>query len=272
MMTKTKPELKTRRHEHEFEIKASPEMVWKAITDAAELVNWFPFDAEVQPGEGGHITYGWGALRGQCRIEVWQPDSHLRTSWLEHNSPKDEHSAQIAVDWFVKGERGHTRLRLVHSGFGAGVEWDEEFDGTRRGWDFELRSLKHYLENHAGRARTAFWLRKNVALDAHEIWKRVMHPEGLVRLAGSTSLEVGRPVQLSLASGDRIEGTVVQYQPPTDFAWTAENLNRGLMRAGCENCGEGPEGYIWVSLWDYPKDQAASLENRLQEALTRLFA
>ena len=58
-MPTTRIESKTCGHEHRLEIAASPEQVWKAITDAGELANWFPFDARVEAGEGGSITYSW---------------------------------------------------------------------------------------------------------------------------------------------------------------------------------------------------------------------
>ena len=137
-MPSAKVETEIRQHEHLFEIAASPETVWKAITDAAELVNWFPLDAVVDPGEGGRIIYGWHSIKGDSRIQAWRPPEHLRTSWMVHAEPGDDPRTQVAVDWFIEGERGQTRLRLVHSGFSMAKEWDEEYDGTRRGWDFEL--------------------------------------------------------------------------------------------------------------------------------------
>jgi hypothetical protein len=41
-------------------------------------------------------------------------------------------------------------LRVVHAGFGIGAEWDEEYDGTVRGWRYKLRGLRHYLSRHGG--------------------------------------------------------------------------------------------------------------------------
>jgi uncharacterized protein YndB with AHSA1/START domain len=272
-MTKSKDEPGARRHEHEFTIDASPQTVWKAITDAAELVNWFPLEAEVEPGENGRITLGWGeAFKGTCRIEIWDPPRHLRTSWMTHEPAGAEGAARIAVDWHLEGERGRTRLRLVHSGFGPGREWDDEYDGTRRGWDYELRSLKHYLERHPGRRRSAFWLLKDVRFDAAEVWKRLLGPQGLVAWTPPASLNPGDPVRLSLATGDRIEGTVVQYLPPTDFAFTADNLNQGLIRVGYERCGgPNPQAHVFVSLWGVPEDQVGALKGRMQAALGRIF-
>ncbi len=168
-----------RSHEHRLEIAASPEEVWKAMTDAAELANWFPFEAQVEAGEGGSITYSWGEeLNSLCRIAAWDPPGHLRTSWLETSDPDDPRNTQLAVDWFVEGDRGRTRLRLVHSGFGSGSEWDDEFHGTERGWRFELQSLKHYLEHHQGKRRSAYRVGKPVSGDARQTWDRLIHPQG----------------------------------------------------------------------------------------------
>ena len=273
----------TREHSHELEIAASPDEVWQAITEAAALVNWCPLDAEAEPGEGGHITYGWGdALRNACRIHVWQPGRHLRTGWLEHpgqTSPEPGvgEAEPIAVDWLLEGTGGGTRLRLVHSGFGPGARWDDEFDGTRRGWEFELYSLKHYLEHHRGKRRAAFWLRRPVADAADVVWKRMVGPAGLVRVQ-ATQLAAGDAVEFTLATsrpvgglGDRIEGRMVQYLPPTDFACTAANLNNGLFRAGFEKCAGGPEAMLWFSLWDYPAAETAALRRRCDDALAMAF-
>ena len=269
-MATPKIESETRQHEHEFEISASPEEVWRAITDAAELVNWFPLDAEVQPGPDGQITYGWGeAFKGSSRILIWEPPSHLKTAWMNDIGPADEHRQQVVVDWFLEGERGRTRLRLVHSGFGPGQEWDQEYEGTRRGWAFELYSLKNYLEQHRGRQRQAFWLTKPVPMNDAEVWKRLIGPTGLVRWPDSTAARKGDSIKLELATGDRIEGRVLHYLPPVELACTADNLNHGLFRIGYEDCGSGPVANIWVSVWNYPEAQFAALKERLNQHLER---
>ena len=48
-------------------------------------------------------------------------------------------------------------MRLVHSGFGAGAEWDDEFDSISNGWKFERRGLRHYLQRHFGKDRRVAW-------------------------------------------------------------------------------------------------------------------
>ncbi len=262
-------ESQTRSHEHELEIEASVQEVWKAITDAAELVNWFPLEAVVDPGAEGVITYSWGdELRNSCRVESWEKGAHLRTTWMG----TEDQPSPLFVDWHLEGERGRTKLRLVHSGFGSGPEWDEEYEGTRLGWSYELQSLKHYLERHLGKRRTAFWIQQPVELQPSEVWSRLTAPDGLIRSGGVDSLQVGSKVDLQLASGDRVQGPALLLAPPREMAFAAENLGDGLIRFGYEACGSGPSAMIWLSLWDAKDEVAAGLRDRLQAALQQTFA
>lgn len=42
-----------------LDVSATPEDVWRALTDAGELVRWFPLQARVTPGKGGTVFWGW---------------------------------------------------------------------------------------------------------------------------------------------------------------------------------------------------------------------
>lgn len=265
-MTKRKTEIETRKHEHELEIDASPEEVWKAITQAEELIRWFPLQAEVEPGKGGSMHYGWGDFSGTCEILEWQPPRHLKTSWMQAPSTEAE-ASPIVVDWYLEGRGGKTRLRLVHSGFGPGEEWNEEFEGTRRGWNFELFGLKQYLERHRGEVRRAFWLRQDVS-GAGEVWDSFL--EALLPGQDFSQLQEGQFLELDFGSGVRVRGRVVLWAPPHELSLTAEDWNQGLLRIGIDNCGFGQQAHIWVSLWGPSAgSQASLLEGRLENALKR---
>ena len=80
------------------------------------------------------------------QIEVWEPGRHLRTTYPLPGAEGRGEAIELAVDYYLEARGGGTYLRLVHSGFGPQSEWDEEYDGVRRGWQYELRSLRHYLE------------------------------------------------------------------------------------------------------------------------------
>ena len=69
----------TRSHDHEIEIDAPVEDVWRALTDSEELTRWYVEAARVEPGEGGSYWVSWGGgIEGRGRIDAWEPGSRLR--------------------------------------------------------------------------------------------------------------------------------------------------------------------------------------------------
>ena len=54
----------------------------------------------------------------------------------------------------IERRDGKTVLRLVSSGIPNAPEWDGFYNGTNSGWSSFPRTLRHYLEHHAGRPRT----------------------------------------------------------------------------------------------------------------------
>jgi uncharacterized protein YndB with AHSA1/START domain len=264
---KTQPEPRsstTRSHEHELTIDAPPETVWRAITTAEDLVNWFPLEAAVTPGAGGSITYGWGpGMTGTLKIEAWEPPHHLRTSWFEPGSS----GPATVVDWHLEGRGGRTVLRLVHSGFARDASFDEEFDGTRRGWDFELSTLKHWLERQRGKPRTGGWHMQPVKLDEAAAWRRVTH--GFVREGWSDALTVGAAFRFTFASGDTLAGTVTVMDPPRIFAGRVPALGDALVRFGFEVCGGMPATFVALSAWGRAKGEAEALMERWKSAMAQ---
>mgnify|MGYP006206370347 CR=1 FL=1 len=106
---------------------------------------------------------------GDMKILVWDPPHHLRTSW---SFGEGEAPAQI-TDYMIEAKGGRTAIRAVTSGFPLDASWDGWVEGTNRGWAFELRSLKHYLEHHDGEARHVIYLRRRVPQSPEEVWAKL---------------------------------------------------------------------------------------------------
>jgi uncharacterized protein YndB with AHSA1/START domain len=183
----------TRAFELSLELDHPVDDVWRALTDAGELVRWFPFDAKVEPGLGGTVWLSWGDPWFFCtRIEVWRPGEHLRL--IENRSDELAKDARIAMDFTLEGRGGATVLRMVHSGFGTGEEWDTEYDGISRGWAYELRCLRHYLDRHLGQSRHVAWLPQPTDVGRERAYATVFGPDALAA-EGSVA---------GLAEGDRV--------------------------------------------------------------------
>lgn len=281
MTTKSSP---TRAHEHVLEIAAPPEVVWKTITDASELVRWFPLGAKVKPGKGGEILYRWGELEGRCRILEWQPPRHLRTGWMEApsadakapgfpRSTADDEAARaaLAVDWHLEGKGGSTLLRVVHSGFHPGAQWDKEYDGTNRGWKFELQALKHYLERQHGKERRATWLRRPTALAPAAVWERFARPGPVFREVRLDSLGAGDRFRFVRSDGEVLEGRVLVNHAPLEFAGTLASHGDAMIRFGFEDCMDGPEAHVWLATWGRSAAEFSGLEDGWRKTLAGAF-
>ncbi len=263
----------TRTVETEIQIAAPVEAVWKALTEAEELERWFPLQARVEPGENGSIFHGWGDWASwDNRIEVWEPGKHLRTSYVGGGEAyQGRQGLKLAVDYYLEARGGGTYLRLVHSGFGPDASWDAEYNGVRRGWQYELRSLRHYLERHRGTIRRVAWSLVTLEVPWEEAWKRLMSRDGLLREGEIEGLKEGDRYSIKTATGQALSGVVHIVNIGTDFAGSVENLNDGLFRVGIEAAQKGVSAVLWLATYDLPQPRVLELKDGFESILKALF-
>lgn len=273
-------EQKTRAFEMTIDLEAATEDVWNAVTKAEELMRWFPLSAKVEPGVGGSMTWGWGdAWNGTVRIDAWDPPRFIRLV-DEQARPYDVNGkpledgktapATVVVEMTIDAGKGGARLRLVHSGFGLGAGWDDEIAGISTGWQYELRSLRHYLRHHRGRDRFAAWAHTatNAAIPA--VWSRLMAHDAFPIAA--SKLEPGEPYTITAATGDRFSGVIELYIPDREFAGTARELDNGLFRFGTHPAGGRTGLTVWAATYDAARQQwIRDFQQRVQSLLTTLI-
>jgi uncharacterized protein YndB with AHSA1/START domain len=274
----------TRGVDARMEIDAPVDAVWKALTDAEELTQWFPLEARVEPGVGGSVLWSWGpSQEWQNEIEIWEPQKRLRLvervpaprgGAASPDVPATE-PAMLVRDFHLEAGESGTVLRLVHSGFGRGADWNGMFDGVRRGWSFELRGLRHYLEHHRGRRRTMVWLRSKLTGSFAKAWARLMSDAGLAPESGPSGLEEGDAYTFRGPKGDGLNGWVYVVDPPHQFVGTVENMNKSLLRLKFDdecNSERTPEAHICLSTYGIAQEEVADFESRFGELLKRLYA
>ena len=272
-MDPKKPRPEGRKVETSIAIEAPPEAVWKALADADELKRWFPLDARIEPGAGGKIWISWGPpYEGTSEIEIWEPNRRLKTaSRGVFGMAEVEGSARpVALDYVLEGKGGTTTLRLVHSGFGEGAAWEDEYDSVRRGWRYELKALRHYLERHRGRQRQVVWPRVPMDLTLMQAWGRLMSRDGLLADGRIEGLREGDRYAIRTAAGDDLRGTVLVNEAP-DFAGTAENWNDALFRVHIEGSSGVREAGLWLAAYEVPQARLADLREAWMGLLRRIF-
>ena len=270
----------TRAFRMSLDLDATPDEVWRALTEAEELVRWFPTGARVTPGRGGTMLWSWG--HGEdwvTRIDAWEPGKLLRLVQddarpydAQGNAlpPVEVEPARIAVEFTLETLQGRTRLRLVHSGFGQGAAWDAEVDGISEGWQAELRSLRHYLRRHRGRDRKAARGLVNTRLPRDAAWDRLTGPGGY-RLSPRSPRE-GERFELVTPGGTRYSGVVELNLPGQTLAGSVRELDDGWFRLLTWRGARGHTG-VWAWLAAYTDDDRAVRQfgEEAQATLERLF-
>lgn len=218
-------------------INVSPEVVWKALTDASELTQWFPVDAKVTPGVGGSLWISWGdGASGEAPITAWEPNRRLQ--WTEARGP-----VKIAIDFHLEGRDGGTVVRLVQSGFGDGPEWDDEFHMVDGGWTYFTAHLRWYLEHHRGTRRALIGLREQASLTREDAFARL----------------------LTLTEGLGTE-SIVNRPNTCQAGFTIPSLNNAILFIEIEPGADTVRGGFWLSTYGLPADTQAALRARITAA------
>jgi len=266
-MTQTTQQTTGRKVETTLRVAAPVEAVWKALTDAEELMRWFPLKARVKPGLGGAIFMSWeGEFEGEEAIKVWDPPRHLQMTFGPPAIP-------TLVDFYLEGAGGQTVLRLVHHGFGSGGSWDDHYDSVCNGWAFELRGLRHYLEKHAGKDRRVARARMMFDCPLEDAWRRVTGAEGLGLGELVKDLREGSAYSLKTASGLAMRGRVALCNPPKQFSGTVESANDGLFRLevwrSCDPKTPGWQAWMWLSTYGVPQAEVTRWQECFESILKR---
>lgn len=275
-MNQPTPE-EVRQHVTEIEIDATPEQVFRALTEAEEIVRWFAPEAKVEPGPDGNMVGGsyyisWGpGMEGRSTISIWEPyerfagfEERSQPYGCEGDTPVETGTPRrIAVEYQIEAlGGGKTRLRLVHSGFGRGAGWDDEFESTQRGWPVLLRNLKHALERHPGVDSTTVSVTAPCPITPEEVWRR------LAARGRLENLKPGDRYSVRLSSGAVLEGTVSAYNPPEMFGGVGENLNDALVTWYCGSDGKGTTVVnVTFTLWGPARDRSNQLHTEWAEQL-----
>ena len=137
-------------------IKASPEVVFKAITMPEELTNWFPDQATIEPVVGAkvqfitlkekHPEYNLGKdyiMEGAVRELIH--NRKLSYTWKYDDTPD---FPETLVTWELdKIDSNNTKLKLTHSGFSGNEKGMVSFESHNQGWTDVLDKLSKYCEH-----------------------------------------------------------------------------------------------------------------------------
>jgi uncharacterized protein YndB with AHSA1/START domain len=250
-------EKKTRDIHLSVELDASPEDVFRAVTEGTEIAKWLAPEARSTAPEGGKkgsVWISWGeGMSVEHEIEIYEAPKRVR-----HPSGKNgETKAPLYADWSIEArEGGKSTLRLVHSGFSAGADWDEEYDSHARGWKLMLENLRHYFARHAHEPAVHLPIMSSVKSPRASVWIST-----LAKLGFSATPKVGDSFRFTTALGDVLTGVVDLVTDNRDLALVVREWDDALLRVTLEGkaTAEKTFVYAYVIVYGAQRERAKDL-------------
>jgi uncharacterized protein YndB with AHSA1/START domain len=183
--------------EMELLVPGTPEQVWQAMATGPGNTAWFT-KASIEERVGGALQFDFGPM-GSTKGEVtaWEPPrrfGYVERDWAEGAPP-------VATEITVTARAGgKCVVRMVHSLFTSGDDWDEQLEGFESGWPGFFEVLRVYLTHFAGMPAASFSTLTSIEEAEFDVWKRLSETIGL---AGA---DVGD--KLALAGPERLSGIV----------------------------------------------------------------
>jgi uncharacterized protein YndB with AHSA1/START domain len=145
---------------HPFEVvaeataNATPDEVWEALTTPTGLDSWFMGDNSIEPRLGGAVQTRLAGFTMDSTVTTWEPPRRFVMT-----SPESPEGRLDVFAFELGGHgRGMTTIRLVHSGFLPGDDWEGEYDALKNGDPAYLAKLVEYVEHFRGRHATPITL------------------------------------------------------------------------------------------------------------------
>jgi len=126
-------------------LQASPDRVFRAWTDAEELMRWWTTTAESDVRTGGAFSYGF-EFEDASRDHTYTGTYRDVTPGERISFPWQGALGETTVDVQLRPAGDGTEVTLVHSGWGSGEQWDEAVELHEQGWGFFLDNLVAYLD------------------------------------------------------------------------------------------------------------------------------
>ena len=131
-------------------IDATPEVVFKAITETNELTKWFPDHVILEPNVGGKVRFSFYKEQNKMdrdyivegSIIEFIPNKKISYTWQYKDIPE---FSETIVSWKLEElERNKTRVELVHSGFTGKEQEKVSSKGHDEGWTHFMNELSKY--------------------------------------------------------------------------------------------------------------------------------
>ncbi len=138
-------------------IQASPGVIYRALTDAKDVVQWFCDRATSDPRVGGEFRAYWRmgnggqAQRGRAVFTSLVPDAEVELDWVDEGDDKSAVASRHTICYTIRLRRGTAEVSVRDEG--PPFVDQETLDLLSEGWISVLRDLKEHCESKQRSAR-----------------------------------------------------------------------------------------------------------------------
>jgi uncharacterized protein YndB with AHSA1/START domain len=161
----------------EVVVPGSPEEVWQAIASGPGISSWFvPTAFEESGGKPVAVTSNFGpGMLARATVTAWDPPRMFAAQGEGWGG-----SPPIATEWSVEAQAGGVCVvRVVHSLFADGDDWDGQLEATESGWPGFFRTLRIYLTHFRGQPSALMQFVAPVAGTEAQAWELLTSALGL---------------------------------------------------------------------------------------------
>jgi uncharacterized protein YndB with AHSA1/START domain len=144
--------------EEDILIEAPVDVVWRAVTEPAQLARWFADDVELEPTPDceGTLTFHYGerSLTYQVAVRAVEPERLFSYRWQHPRGATAAEGNSTLVEFTLSPEGGGTLLRVVETGVEE-MDWpaDQQYRYANEhsdGWVHYFGRLHDHLAGQPG--------------------------------------------------------------------------------------------------------------------------
>jgi len=138
-------------------IRAKPERIISAFTDAKKLLDWWGVERSlIETKPGGLYTLAWNISNkgfgyvSTGIISEYQRDQKLVIEKLVYLNPERSVLGPMKLIVEAKEKNDGSELYLCQDGYRESGDWDGYYEAVHQAWPVVAKELKKYLEEGAG--------------------------------------------------------------------------------------------------------------------------
>jgi uncharacterized protein YndB with AHSA1/START domain len=127
----------------------TPELLWEALTDKAQMKKWYFNVDDFRPEKGFQFSFEGTTKTGEIKIHRCVVTEVIPMKRLQHTWEYDGHPGHSVLTWELIPEGSATRVRLIHEGLDSIAQNGPGFqpENFEQGWTYFLdEALPRYLK------------------------------------------------------------------------------------------------------------------------------